>query len=171
MLADGQRLEAKDHRWLEDCQPLALVSGTALLGVSNEYAKSVLEGRLAPLISDTLSRECGQPVRLAITVTAPPPDPQDQHAQNRHAQHPHPQDQHPQDPHTRDQHPQDRHGQPHLPQQRPRQRGRAPGAADAAAPAAPGRTGPARPPGACPASVGAARSSALWGGAWRARVG
>ncbi|MEO3751696.1 chromosomal replication initiator protein DnaA [Streptomyces sp. B6B3] len=74
MLSDSQRLEAKDHRWLQDCQPLALVSGTALLGVSNEYAKSVLEGRLAPLISDTLSRECGQPVRLAITVTAPPPE-------------------------------------------------------------------------------------------------
>jgi chromosomal replication initiator protein len=73
MLSDRQRLETKDHRWLEDCQPLALVSGTALLGVSNEYAKGVLEGRLAPLISDTLSRECGQPVRLAITVTAPPP--------------------------------------------------------------------------------------------------
>ncbi|MDT0307034.1 chromosomal replication initiator protein DnaA [Streptomyces sp. DSM 44917] len=75
MLADGRRLEAKDHRWLEDCQPLALVSGTALLGVSNEYAKSVLEGRLAPLISDVLSQECGQPIRLAITVTAPPPEP------------------------------------------------------------------------------------------------
>ncbi|MBL1066117.1 chromosomal replication initiator protein DnaA [Streptomyces sp. 7-21] len=76
MLSDTQRLEAKDHRWLQDCQPLALVSGTALLGVPNEYAKSVLEGRLAPLISDTLTRECGQPVRLAVTVTAPPPEPQ-----------------------------------------------------------------------------------------------
>ncbi|RKN07300.1 chromosomal replication initiator protein DnaA [Streptomyces radicis] len=75
MLSDGQRLEAKDHRWLQDCQPLALVSGTALLGVSNEYAKSVLEGRLAPLISDVLSRECGQPIRLAITVTAPVAEP------------------------------------------------------------------------------------------------
>ncbi|WP_129841452.1 chromosomal replication initiator protein DnaA [Streptomyces sp. RFCAC02] len=75
MLSDPQRLEAKDHRWLQDCQPLALVSGTALLGVSNEYAKSVLEGRLAPLLGDVLSRECGQPIRLAITVTAPPPEP------------------------------------------------------------------------------------------------
>ena len=75
MLSDDQRLEPKDHRWLQDCQPLALVSGTALLGVPNEYAKSVLEGRLAPLIGDVLSRECGQPVRLAITVTAPPPSP------------------------------------------------------------------------------------------------
>ncbi|MFD5320648.1 chromosomal replication initiator protein DnaA [Streptomyces sp. NPDC127098] len=75
MLSDDQRLEPKDHRWLQDCQPLALVSGTALLGVPNEYAKSVLEGRLAPLIGDVLSRECGQPIRLAITVTAPPPSP------------------------------------------------------------------------------------------------
>jgi chromosomal replication initiator protein len=74
ILSDGQNLEGKDHRWLQDCQPLALVSGTALLGVSNEYAKSVLEGRLAPLISEALSRECGQPIRLAITVTAPPPE-------------------------------------------------------------------------------------------------
>ncbi|WP_062209720.1 chromosomal replication initiator protein DnaA [Streptomyces sp. NBRC 109706] len=74
MLSDGQRLESKDQRWLQDCQPLALVSGTALLGVPNEYAKNVLEGRLAPLISEALSRECGQPVRLAITVTAPPPE-------------------------------------------------------------------------------------------------
>ena len=54
MLSDGQRLESKDHRWLQDCQPLALVSGTALLGVPNEYAKNVLEGRLAPLISEAL---------------------------------------------------------------------------------------------------------------------
>ncbi|NJQ06437.1 chromosomal replication initiator protein DnaA [Streptomyces lonarensis] len=74
MLSDGQALEPKDQRWLQDCQPLALVSGTALLGVPNEYAKSVLEGRLAPLISGALSRECGHPVRLAITVTAPPPE-------------------------------------------------------------------------------------------------
>ncbi|MCK1816794.1 chromosomal replication initiator protein DnaA, partial [Streptomyces sp. XM4011] len=73
ILADGQGVESKDHRWLQDCRPLALVSGTALLGVSNEYAKSVLEGRLAPLIGEALSRECGRPIGLAITVTAPPP--------------------------------------------------------------------------------------------------
>ncbi|MCF6522213.1 chromosomal replication initiator protein DnaA [Streptomyces sp. JJ36] len=78
LLADGQGVEAKDQRWLKDCQPLVLVSGTALLGVPNEYAKGVLEGRLSPLISDALSRECRQPIRLAITVTGPaapvPPD-------------------------------------------------------------------------------------------------
>ncbi|MCI0383521.1 chromosomal replication initiator protein DnaA [Streptomyces sp. CNQ085] len=76
LLADGQGVEAKDQRWLRDCQPLVLVSGTALLGVPNEYAKGVLEGRLSPLITDTLSRECQQPIRLAITVTGPVPEPQ-----------------------------------------------------------------------------------------------
>lgn len=91
MISDTQRLEPKDHRWLQDCQPLALVSGTALLGVPNEYAKSVLEGRLAPLISDTLSRECGQPVRLAITVTAPPSEPQSSQPQPPEPQSPEPQ--------------------------------------------------------------------------------
>ncbi|MQS07303.1 chromosomal replication initiator protein DnaA [Streptomyces alkaliphilus] len=75
MLSAEQGLEPKDHRWLQECVPLALVSDTALLGVPNEYAKSVLEGRLAPLIGSALSKECGQPVRLAVTVTAPPAEP------------------------------------------------------------------------------------------------
>ncbi|SCK22626.1 chromosomal replication initiator protein DnaA [Streptomyces sp. WMMB 714] len=75
LLSEGQGVEAKDQRWLRDCQPLVLVSGTALLGVPNEYAKGVLEGRLAPMISDALSRECQQPIRLAITVTGPSQDP------------------------------------------------------------------------------------------------
>ncbi|MFF2373009.1 chromosomal replication initiator protein DnaA [Streptomyces xiamenensis] len=87
ILAEGQGVESKDHRWLHDCRPLALVSGTALLGVSNEYAKSVLEGRLAPMIGEALSRECGQPIGLAITVTAPPPEPQAAAPQHQAPQH------------------------------------------------------------------------------------
>jgi chromosomal replication initiator protein len=79
LLGDGQGIEAKDQRWLKDCQPLVLVAGTAVLAVPNEYAKGVLEGRLSPLISDALSRECNQPIRLAVTVSpgqvAPPPAP------------------------------------------------------------------------------------------------
>ncbi|WP_074999058.1 chromosomal replication initiator protein DnaA [Streptomyces qinglanensis] len=74
LLREGQGVEAKDQRWLRDCQPLVLVSGTALLGVPNEYAKGVLEGRLAPLITEALGRECQQPIRLAITVTGPAPE-------------------------------------------------------------------------------------------------
>ncbi|MFG2195544.1 chromosomal replication initiator protein DnaA [Streptomyces sp. NPDC048639] len=70
LLSEGQGIEPKDQRWLKDCQPLVLVAGTAVLAVPNEYAKGVLEGRLSPLISDALSRECGQSIRLAITVSA-----------------------------------------------------------------------------------------------------
>lgn len=69
LLAEGQQgIESKDKQWIERCQPLALVADTALLAVPNEWGKRVLEGRLAPLISETLSRECGRPIRIAITV-------------------------------------------------------------------------------------------------------
>ncbi|MET8023942.1 chromosomal replication initiator protein DnaA [Streptomyces avermitilis] len=64
----GQGVEGKDEHWIKRCQPLALVADTALLAVPNEFAKGVLEGRLAPIVSETLSRECGRPIRIAITV-------------------------------------------------------------------------------------------------------
>ncbi|WP_344600629.1 chromosomal replication initiator protein DnaA [Streptomyces glaucus] len=64
----GQGVEAKDEHWLRRTQPLALVADTALLAVPNEFAKGVLEGRLAPVVSESLSRECGRPIRIAITV-------------------------------------------------------------------------------------------------------
>ncbi|MFG3022932.1 chromosomal replication initiator protein DnaA [Streptomyces sp. NPDC048254] len=82
----GQGVEGKDEHWIRRCQPLALVADTALLAVPNEFAKNVLEGRLAPIVSETLSRECGRPIRIAITVDesagepptppAPPEQPQ-----------------------------------------------------------------------------------------------
>lgn len=69
LLGEGQQgIEPKDKQWIERCQPLALVADTALLAVPNEWGKRVLEGRLAPLISETLSHECGRPIRIAITV-------------------------------------------------------------------------------------------------------
>ncbi|MEV0978711.1 chromosomal replication initiator protein DnaA [Streptomyces sp. NPDC049915] len=64
----GQGVEGKDEHWIRRTQPLALVADTALLAVPNEFAKNVLEGRLAPIVSETLSRECGRPIRIAITV-------------------------------------------------------------------------------------------------------
>ncbi|MHB9860405.1 chromosomal replication initiator protein DnaA [Streptomyces sp. YIM S03343] len=64
----GQGVEVKDEHWIRRCQPLALVADTALLAVPNEFAKNVLEGRLAPVVSETLTRECGRPIRIAITV-------------------------------------------------------------------------------------------------------
>ncbi|MFY1677842.1 MULTISPECIES: chromosomal replication initiator protein DnaA [unclassified Streptomyces] len=75
-----QGFEAKDEHWIRRCQPLALVADTALLAVPNEFAKGVIEGRLAPVVSESLSRECGRPIRIAITVDdtagdAPAPGP------------------------------------------------------------------------------------------------
>ncbi|MBH5335965.1 chromosomal replication initiator protein DnaA [Streptomyces pactum] len=81
----GHGVEAKDEHWIKRCQPLALVADTALLAVPNEFAKGVLEGRLSPLISETLSRECGRPIRIAITVddsAGEPPAPQQGHQQS-----------------------------------------------------------------------------------------
>ncbi|WTE38600.1 chromosomal replication initiator protein DnaA [Streptomyces sp. NBC_01618] len=79
LLGEGQQgIEPKDKQWIERCQPLALVADTALLAVPNEWGKRVLEGRLAPLISETLSHECGRPIRIAITVddsAGEPPNP------------------------------------------------------------------------------------------------
>ncbi|GAA4795889.1 chromosomal replication initiator protein DnaA [Streptomyces ziwulingensis] len=85
----GQGVESKDEHWIRRCQPLALVADTALLAVPNEFAKGVLEGRLAPVVSETLSRECGRPIRIAITVDdsaneppAPPVRPQSRYEES-----------------------------------------------------------------------------------------
>ncbi|MCD7440209.1 chromosomal replication initiator protein DnaA [Streptomyces lincolnensis] len=90
----GQGVESKDERWIRRCQPLALVADTALLAVPNEFAKGVLEGRLAPVVSEALSRECGRPIRIAITVddsagepsapSAPPARPQPRYDEPEH---------------------------------------------------------------------------------------
>ncbi|MFJ6727621.1 chromosomal replication initiator protein DnaA [Streptomyces sp. NPDC091281] len=86
----GQGVEVKDEHWIRRCQPLALVADTALLAVPNEFAKGVLEGRLAPVVSETLSRECGRPIRIAITVddsvgeTPPAPVPSAQPTSSRY---------------------------------------------------------------------------------------
>ncbi|MFI2735042.1 chromosomal replication initiator protein DnaA [Streptomyces sp. NPDC018711] len=97
LLAEGQQgIEPKDKQWIERCQPLALVADTALLAVPNEWGKRVLEGRLAPLISETLSRECGRPIRIAITVDdsvgepTPPAPPVQQSQQPRYDERPQP---------------------------------------------------------------------------------
>ncbi|MEV5337280.1 chromosomal replication initiator protein DnaA [Streptomyces sp. NPDC052676] len=87
----GQGVEAKDEHWIRRCQPLALVADTALLAVPNEFAKGVLEGRLAPVVSETLSRECGRPIRIAITVddsAGEPPAPPAPPAQPRYEEQP-----------------------------------------------------------------------------------
>lgn len=70
LLVESDDLKPKDADWLQRTQPLALVAGTAVLSAPNEFAKSVLEGRLLPLITDVLSREFGHPVGIAIAVAS-----------------------------------------------------------------------------------------------------
>ncbi|MEU6123335.1 chromosomal replication initiator protein DnaA [Streptomyces sp. NPDC047123] len=106
----GQGVEAKDERWLRSCQPLALVADTALLAVPNEFAKGVLEGRLAPVVSETLSRECGRPIRIAITVDDSVGEPMGPPAPPMQQQAP-PQQSHPQQSHQQS-HQQPSHQQP-----------------------------------------------------------
>jgi chromosomal replication initiator protein len=84
LLVDSEDLKPKDAEWLKRTQPLALVAGTAVLSAPNEFAKSVLEGRLLPLITEVLSREFGHAVGIAIAVASggeqdqgPPPQQQE----------------------------------------------------------------------------------------------
>jgi chromosomal replication initiator protein len=70
ILVESEDLKPKDADWLKRTQPLALVAGTAVLSAPNEFAKSVLEGRLLPLITEVLSHEFGHPVGIAIAVAS-----------------------------------------------------------------------------------------------------
>ncbi|WP_078893901.1 chromosomal replication initiator protein DnaA [Streptomyces sp. CT34] len=94
--AEADGLKPKDQDWLKRTQPLALVADTALLAVPNEFAKGVLEGRLAPLIGEALSHECGRPIRIAITVDDSSEEPPAQQSAPQQPQHPQTQQQQPQ---------------------------------------------------------------------------
>lgn len=60
----------KDKAWVRRTQPMWMMHDTALLAAPNEFAKQVLEGRLMPQLSETLSREFGRAVRIAVMVDA-----------------------------------------------------------------------------------------------------
>src|ERR1700728_3052744 len=49
-------------------RPLGLVENTALIATPNEFVKEQLETRLRALITNTLSRELGRSIQLAVTV-------------------------------------------------------------------------------------------------------
>ncbi|GCD44430.1 chromosomal replication initiator protein DnaA [Streptomyces paromomycinus] len=103
---ESDSLKPKDQDWLKRTQPLALVADTALLAVPNEFAKGVLEGRLAPLIGEALSHECGRPIRIAITVDDSAEEPQPQQPMQQSQPSPHMQQRH------QPQQPQQQGGQP-----------------------------------------------------------
>ncbi|TJZ50181.1 chromosomal replication initiator protein DnaA [Streptomyces piniterrae] len=112
--AEADGLKPKDQDWLKRTQPLALVADTALLAVPNEFAKGVLEGRLAPLIGEALSHECGRPIRIAITVDDSSEEPPAQSGPPASQQHQQSQHQSPQQHSQPQQHPQ--HQPPHQSQ-------------------------------------------------------
>ncbi|MFI1157206.1 chromosomal replication initiator protein DnaA [Streptomyces sioyaensis] len=108
--AEADGLKPKDQDWLKRTQPLALVADTALLAVPNEFAKGVLEGRLAPLIGEALSHECGRPIRIAITVDDSSEEPAAPSAPAAPQQHQPPQQQ---APHSQQSHQQSRQSPQH----------------------------------------------------------
>src|ERR1700728_1669747 len=73
----GMQIEPAHRAWLQLTRPLGLVENTALIATPNEFVKEQLETRLRALITNTLSRELGRNIQLAVTVdpTAAMPDP------------------------------------------------------------------------------------------------
>ncbi len=74
----GMQIEPAHRAWLQLTRPLGLVENTALIATPNEFVKEQLETRLRALITNTLSRELGRNIQLAVTVdptavTATPP--------------------------------------------------------------------------------------------------
>jgi len=72
----GMQIEPAHRAWLQLTRPLGLVENTALIATPNEFVKEQLETRLRALITNTLSRELGRNIQLAVTVdpTAAAPD-------------------------------------------------------------------------------------------------
>src|SRR5215468_8472397 len=66
-LSDLQ-IEPHQRAWLRLTRPLGLVENTALIATPNEFVKEQLETRLRALITNTLSRELGRSIQLAVTV-------------------------------------------------------------------------------------------------------
>ena len=66
-LAEMQ-IEPAHRAWLQLTRPLGLVENTALIATPNEFVKEQLETRLRALITNTLSRELGRNIQLAVTV-------------------------------------------------------------------------------------------------------
>ncbi|HUA31944.1 MAG TPA: chromosomal replication initiator protein DnaA [Streptosporangiaceae bacterium] len=73
----GMQIEPAQRAWLQLTRPLGLVENTALIATPNEFVKEQLETRLRALITNTLSRELGRNIQLAVTVdpAAATPDP------------------------------------------------------------------------------------------------
>jgi chromosomal replication initiator protein len=87
----GMQIEPAHRAWLQLTRPLGLVENTALIATPNEFVKEQLETRLRALITNTLSRELGRSIQLAVTVdpaAAADPDPRGSGPHPQRPQHP-----------------------------------------------------------------------------------
>ena len=64
----NMQIEPHQRAWLQLTRPLGLVENTALIATPNEFVKEQLETRLRALITNTLSRELGRSIQLAVTI-------------------------------------------------------------------------------------------------------
>ncbi|MFC5907511.1 chromosomal replication initiator protein DnaA [Streptacidiphilus monticola] len=69
-LGNDPNVEAMDRKWIQRTHLIGTMGGTALLATPNEYAKQILESRLFQPISEQLSHELQQPMRIAVIVDA-----------------------------------------------------------------------------------------------------
>ena len=76
----GMQIEPAHRAWLQLTRPLGLVENTALIATPNEFVKEQLETRLRALITNTLSRELGRSIQLAVTVDPTVAAPDEDHA-------------------------------------------------------------------------------------------
>jgi chromosomal replication initiator protein len=65
---DDGALQPQHRAFLRITRPIAVVEGTAVLAAPNEFAKEVIETRIGALLTDALSQQAGQDIRIAVTV-------------------------------------------------------------------------------------------------------
>src|SRR3954464_10865311 len=72
-------LPAQHRAWMRLTKPLALVQDTAVPPTPNDLPREVLDTKLRDVIVESLSRQLGRDVRVAVTVepeAAADPDPE-----------------------------------------------------------------------------------------------
>jgi chromosomal replication initiator protein len=65
---DGDAVPAQHRAFVQLSRLDGIFGDTALLSVPNEFAKDVIEQRLRGVVADTLARQVGREVRLAVAV-------------------------------------------------------------------------------------------------------
>ncbi|MBB4959139.1 chromosomal replication initiator protein DnaA [Micromonospora polyrhachis] len=64
-------VSAQQRAYLRLTRLRAIVEDTALLSVPDAFTRDVIESRLRPAITETLSRRLGRPIQVAVTVRPP----------------------------------------------------------------------------------------------------